>query len=253
MEAPKKRPASASEQVLACLDANEFKQDYYEVCRTPYSLPYKEKGGRQPELAIQAAAWARVNKTKKHKFLKKRVVEGFLAIHASRKGEPQWHLADDKAESWAEKMTQRLQLLLRHVKQAEISDPQPPWLKQVFPCEVKQELAEEGDELTAGENPEEEAGEGDEEEALDEEEEEAEDDDQPLVQAQDLEPAYFVGFSEELGKAYRWDPKRRPQKKGIRGDIFMEGRCLSSRPSHRRVGRRLGAFHRSTVVRRDMA
>ena len=83
----------------------------------------------------------------------------------------------------------------------------------MFPCEVKQELAEEGDELTAGENPEEEAGEGDEEEALDEEEEEAEDDDQPLVQAQDLEPAYFVGFSEELGKAYRWDPKRRPQKK----------------------------------------
>ena len=69
--AVRKRPATVSEEVLGHMDPAEFKNVFFDICRTPHTLGYPLSGGRRPELAITCAAWARNAKRFKWKFLKK--------------------------------------------------------------------------------------------------------------------------------------------------------------------------------------
>ena len=111
------------------LTPTQFRDRFINLVGKPASLPYPEKGGRRSDLALASAPWIRkaldgdVIKT----FKRPVMVQGFLAMHASRLAEPdserKWPLADTQALSWAKQMATRLLNLLRHSSQAQPSNP----------------------------------------------------------------------------------------------------------------------------------
>ena len=122
-----KKPAAADD---SC-SVEKFKLQYLLCCPTAVSLPYPEKGGRRSDLILTCSAWVRASREDNNwlRFSPATVKAGFLSIHETNRQEAPgvWDIKNEQALSWAGQMQKRLQLLIRHCKQAE--SVMPKWLR----------------------------------------------------------------------------------------------------------------------------
>ena len=191
-KSPKKRPRTE-------LSPEAFKSRFMSICTQPSCLPYPEKGGRRPDLAISCKGWVRASfiDGKMQCYNKNVVISGFLAIHATQKNSipREWKLEDQKAESWAKQMTNRLLHLLRDCSQAALQKPPAQWFRLITSGPVKEELP------AASENGSEVGEDGEEEAAVSASE--AEETTKTQLIPKHPIPKYELNYSYEMEQAYR--------------------------------------------------